>query len=180
MRSLVVGAFVAVSISLVTPSAHATPPSKAQVRQLLSGYEDVPGAETWRRLGPETLAVLVSLYDDPEEAPYVRLRAVSVVSHYPTPATRTFLLAVARAPRQSDLFVREAVLSLGAAFGPRAVDDIRPFLASRHVVVREGATLALSRVGTDAAREALRARLAVEPAPHVREAIARGLRGPGG
>ena len=142
--------------AIVTPTAWADPPTRTQVRQLLSGFETVPGADAWSRLGPQTLGVLVALYDDTSERPFIRLRAVSVAAYYPSPAARTFLLGVARAPRQGDLFVREAVLALGRAFGPRAVGDLRPFLASPMPVVREATVTALTRIGTRPALDAVR------------------------
>jgi HEAT repeat protein len=168
-------AALAAALLLAPAAASATPPSKAEVRQLLSGYEQTPGAATWRTLGPEALSVLIALYDDPSEAPYVRLRAVHAAGFYPTPATRTFLLAVARAPGQSDLFVRQAVLGLARAFGVRAVRDILPFLEHTEPVVREGAAAGLGRIGSDDAREALRARLVVERSDSVRLTIERSL-----
>lgn len=156
-------------LAIATPTAFADPPSRTQVRQLLSGFETVPGADAWARLGPQTLGVLVALYADTSERPYVRLRAVSVAAFYPSPAARTFLLGVARAPRQGDLFVREAVLALGRAFGPRAVDDLRPFLTSPMPVVREATVAALTRIGTrpalDAVRRAPTPATAPRPAP---------------
>jgi HEAT repeat protein len=164
-------AVVTLATLLVSASAEATPPSKAELSRLLSGYEDVPPASAFGAWGPETLSVLVDLYQDTDQPPFVRIRAVSAAAHYPTPAARTFLLAVARAPRQSDLFIREAVVSLGRAFGPRAVDDVRPFLRHREPVVREGAVIALNRIHTPEALSALRTRLPDEHADHVRERI---------
>jgi HEAT repeat protein len=174
MHSLrfILTAFVVLASSA---TAHASPPSKAELSQLLSGYEDVPPASAWQAWGPETLAVLVELYQDTGEPPFVRIRAVSAAAHYPTPAARTFLLAVARAPRQSDLFVREAIVSLGRAFGPRAVDDVRPFLRHAEPVVREGAVVALAQIHTPRALEALRSHLPEERAAHVVERIERSL-----
>lgn len=169
-------AAVLFAAALLAPGqAAANPPGKAQVRQLLSGYEAMPAAESWRALGPETVAVLVSLYDDPSEPAYVRLRAVRAVSFYPVPATRTFLLAVTRVPGQGDLFVREAVLGLARAFGDRAVDDVKAFLNNPEPTVREGAAMGLGRIGTERARDALRRRLAIEGAEHVRGTIERAL-----
>jgi hypothetical protein len=168
----------ALAALLLPATASATPPTKADLVQMLSGYEDTPGAEAWRALGAEALPVLIDLYDDAGEPPYVRLRAVHAVSFYPSPATRTFLLAVARAPRQGDLFVRQAVLSLVRAFGARSVPDAAPFLLHREPVVREAAAAGLGRVHTTSARDALRARLPVETDRVVQEAIERALEGP--
>lgn len=164
---------------LVPAAASATPPTKVELRQMLSGYEHTPGAGEWRALGSEALPVLIDLYDDADVPPYVRLRAVHAVSFYPSPATRTFLLAVARAPRQSDLLVRQAVLSLVHAFGARSVADVAPFLAHAEPVVREAAAAGLGRMRTPAARDALRARLPLEADDTVRGAIERALERPG-
>jgi len=166
-----------VAVAMTTSTAQAQTPSRDRVRQLLSGYEDMPTAEQWRSLGPGTLEDLVSLYGDASVPPYVRMRTITAAAHFPSPAARTFLLAVARAPGQTDLYVREAVLALGRAFGERAIDDIRPFARSRHAVVREGAAKALGHIGTPAAVEVLRRRLTVEGAEHVRTAIRRAITG---
>lgn len=177
MRSFAVAAaLAAAALVLQAQPAAAEAPSKDQVRQLLSGYESVPTADRWRALGSETLAVLVTLYNDTSQPPYVRLRAVGAAAHYPVPAARTFLLAVAKAPHQKDLFVREAVLALGRAFGAKSVDDITPFLERRETVVREAAARSLARIDAPAARAALRAHLPGERQRQVRQVIERALR----
>ncbi|HEY8426763.1 MAG TPA: HEAT repeat domain-containing protein [Sandaracinaceae bacterium] len=147
------------------------PPTRAEVRAMLSGIEDVPTDADFRRLGDAVLPILIELYADPNEAPFVRLRAVGAAGAFPREATRTFLLAVANAEGQSDLFVREAVLALARAFGPRAASDLRRFLSHPQPIVRESAARALGRVGTREAADALRARLPVERDAVVREAI---------
>jgi hypothetical protein len=139
--------FLLAALLLVVPSiAFAQPPSRDTVRSMLMGYEQVPSAAQWQALGPETLGVLVSLYDDAAQPPFVRLRAVGAVAAFPTPAARTFLLAVARANGQGDLMIREAVLALGRAFGAAARIEIRTFLTHREPVVREAAATALQRI----------------------------------
>jgi HEAT repeat protein len=169
-------AAVVAASALGPATVSANPPTKAQVRAMLSGFEDVPTAAHFRALGPGALPVLIALYDDAREPGYVRMRAVAATAHFPTPATRTFLRAVARAPRQNDLFVREAVVALGRAFGERAIGDVTPFLESRHVTVREAAARTLGRIGTPRALDALRRRSLVEPDVHVRDVLARELR----
>ncbi|MCB9614445.1 MAG: HEAT repeat domain-containing protein [Sandaracinus sp.] len=146
-------------------------PSRDQVRAMLSGVDTAPSDEAWRRLGPDTLAVLVALYDDQSTPFFVRMRAVSAAAHYPTPATRTFLEAVARAPGQRDLIVRRAVVALGRAFGADALDSVRPYLAHPEASVREGAVKTILAMGTPAAQAALRQRAAVETDPTVRAAL---------
>lgn len=170
----------AFTLALVVPSfastAFADPPSKERVRQLLSAIDRMPPATIWRALGPDTLGVLIELYDDENEAPFVRMRTLVAAAHYPVPASRTFLKAAAAARGQSDLFVRQAVISLGRAFGDRAIDDVRPYLTHADADVREGAVLSLSRMNTEAARSVLRQRLPRERSDVVRTALERALR----
>ncbi|MBX3269563.1 MAG: HEAT repeat domain-containing protein [Sandaracinaceae bacterium] len=174
MRSLSL-ALVLLSVSPTLAGAQAAP-SRERVRQMLSGIEHTPSDADWRRLGDGALPVLIELYQDTREPPYVRLRAVGATGAFPRAAVRTFLLAVARAPGQNDLLVREAVVTLARAFGPAAIDDLAPFLAHDEVVVRDGAVRALGRIGTPAARAALRARQPHEPDGVVRERIDAALR----
>lgn len=169
-------ACLATTLVMTVTVAHADPPSKDRVRQLLSAIDQMPPATVWRALGPGTLGVLIELYDDPSEAPYIRMRTLVAAQHYPVPAARTFLNAAASARGQSDLFVRQALISLGRAFGERAIDDVRPYLTHADADVREGAVLSLSRIGTEAARAALRDRLPRERNEIVRTALQRALR----
>lgn len=151
-------------------------PSRERVREMLSGIEHTPSDADWRRLGDGALPVLMELSQADGEAPYVRLRAVGATGAFPRPAVRSFLLAVARADGQSDLMVREAVVTLARAFGPAAVEDLGPFLRHDEVVVREAVARALGRIGTRDAAAALRQRLPVERDAVVREAIEAALR----
>ncbi|MEM9194512.1 MAG: HEAT repeat domain-containing protein [Myxococcota bacterium] len=171
--ALLAGLLFAVSQSAAPVSAD--PPTRSQIRSLLSGYEFVPTAEQIQSLGHEALPLLIELANDGAEPPFVRLRAVRLTAAFPTPATRTFLLAMVRAPNQSDLMMRQAVLALGQAFGERCIPDVAPFLSHRDPVVREAAVRALSRVGTNDARERIRRRMAQETSPHLRREIRRAL-----
>lgn len=175
-RALAIAAVVLTVGTMSVGTAHADPPSKERVRQLLSAIDQMPPATVWRALGPSTLGVLIELYDDPNEAPFVRMRTLVAARYYPVPAARTFLNAAASARGQSDLFVRQALLSLGRAFGERAIEDVRPYLSHADADVREGAVLSLSRINTDAARAALRDRLPRERSELVRSALQRALR----
>lgn len=152
-------------------SASANPPSKAQVAQMLSGYESVPTTAQWRAMGPEVLAVLAELYNDTEQPGYVRMRSVDAAGSFRVPAARTFLLAVARARGQGDLYVRAAVKALARGFGVNAIDDLGDFLDSRHVVVRETVARELGRLQDDRVRPLLERRRAVEDNEAVRGAL---------
>jgi HEAT repeat protein len=164
-----------VSLAIMVPMiAHAQAPTRERVRAMLSGIEDVPTEAQWRQVGDGALPILIDLYNTPSEPPFIRLRAVSAVAAFPQPAVRTFLLAVARAERQGDLYVREAVISLARAFGRAAIADLTPFLDHGEPVVREATANALGRIG--GADRQLRARLNVEENALVREALQRAVR----
>lgn len=151
-------------------------PSHERVREMLSGIEDVPSDADWRRLGDGVLPVLIDLSDDTSQPPYVRLRAVGATGAFPRAAVRVFLLAVARVEGQSDLLVREALVTLARAFGSAAVGDLVPFLRHDEVVVRDAAARSLGTIGGSAATRALHERLRVERDDTVRRTIERALR----
>lgn len=171
-------ASVLVPLAILAPSfAQAqTAPSRAQVRALLSGIEHTPSDADWRRVGEGALPILLDLYNDTREVPYVRLRAVGATAAFPRPAVRTFLLAVARADGQNDLMVREAVSALGRGFGATATSELIAFLDHDEEVVREVAARWLGRIGESEGTRALRARLTVERNASVRQVIERALR----
>jgi|JI9StandDraft_2_1071091.scaffolds.fasta_scaffold215432_2 HEAT repeat protein len=146
------------TLFLASSEAHAQAPSRATVREMLSGFEDAPGAEAWRALGEETVPVLVALFDDASEAQPVRLRAVWAARFYATEGSRAFLSRVMANRSEGGIVVRTALESLAAAFGASAVPQLAPLLAHSDVAVREGAIRALGRVGGREARAALEAR----------------------
>ena len=158
------------------PQADTQPGAVAQqVAQALSGYERGPDESWWRARGPETALALETVFRDRSRPAVVRVRALRAAVHFPTGRTRDFLLAVAREPGQRPPFVREALLSLGRAFGDRVTDAIAAFLDHERPVVRRAACEALSAIGTGAGREQLVRRLRSEPDRSVRSAIERAL-----
>lgn len=167
---------IAVSLLLPSLASAQTAPSREQVVAMLSGIEDTPSPADWRRVGEGALPLLIELYADRSQPGFVRLRAIGAAAAFPRTATRTFLLAVAQAEDQSDLFVREAVNGLARAFGRDASPEVARFLDHRAPVVREAAARALGRVGGPNAVRALRARLSAERDVVVRESIRRALR----
>ncbi len=168
--------FIAVSLFLPALATAQATPSRERVRDLLSGIEHTPSDADWQRLGDGVLPILMDLYNDTDQPPYVRLRAMGATGAFPRAAVRTFLLAVTHVDGQSDLFVREALVTLARGFGSAAVSDLTPFLAHDERVVREAAASSLGRVGGSTARRALRDRLRIERDGEVRRVIERALR----
>jgi len=160
------------------PTAHAQSASGEadRVAQLLSGYEDMPSDAQLRAMGPEIVGTLATLYNDASRPGYVRLRSVTAAGAFHTAAAHTFLRAVLTRPGQSDLFLREGLLSLGRAFGEQAVSELAPYLSRDESLVREAAVISLTRIRSTAALEALRARLPLESDPGVRRRLEASLR----
>lgn len=160
-RAAVVWALVLVSgSSLATGVSAQAAPRRDAVRALLSGFEEAPSAAEWEALGPGAVAVLTALHDDAAEAPFIRLRTVWAARFYRTAASRAFL---ERVLLEEGLTRRAAVLALADAFGADSIPTVAPFLADPDVAVREGTITALRGIDDARSREALRARLAIEP-----------------
>ena len=121
------------------------------------------------------VGVLVRLYDDGNQPPFVRLRAVTAARYFSSPASRAFLVAVADARQQPALFVREAIRSLSFAFGATAVSEIEELASHRESVVREAVVDALANAHTSRSVECLRQRLRLEHVPHIRARLRRAL-----
>lgn len=172
MRAWASAAFLfATVVTSVSVSSAQAPLTVERVRGMLSGIDTVPSDADWARLGPDAVPVLVALYDDPATPFFVRVRAVSAVAHYPTPAARAFLDAVARAPGQSVVVVRRALIALAVAFGAQAFESVRPFLRHPDPALRRVAVEQLARMDSARARSALAAHAARESDPGVLDAL---------
>lgn len=136
---------------------------------LLSGIESVPGRSDLERRGVAA-SDLMALYGDAEVPTIVQIRAVDLLVHFPEPAVRTFLVGVARAPRQIPAFLRSAAASL-APFGDAAVAPLARLACHPDRSVREAAVRALGRIATPAAWDVLRARRVRETDDNVRHGI---------
>ncbi|MBX3247892.1 MAG: HEAT repeat domain-containing protein [Myxococcales bacterium] len=169
---LVVFILAAAAASSVSPALAQATLTVERMRGMLSGIDTVPSDATWARLGPEAVEVLIAVYEDPATPFFVRLRAVSALAHYPTPAARTFLERVARAPDQSVLVVRRALVALGEAFGDGAFESVRPFLRHPDAAIRRAAVELLVRMDSGRARSTLAAHAARESDPGVLDALA--------
>lgn len=157
-------------------AAQSNGPTRAQVRELLSGIEDTPSDTDWHRIGERVLPILMELANDANEPPFIRWRAVGATAAFPRPAVRTFLVALGRVDGQDDLMLAQVVNALGRGFGDGALQELDRYLRHREPVVREAAARQLGRLQSQRAQTALRAQLRVERLPHVRVTIERALR----
>lgn len=147
-----------------------------QIDALMGGYEYVPPASAWTRLGPEAASRLRVIAEDTHQLPSKRLRAVSALALFPTSETRAFLEQILANEQASSLMRRKAALSLAAGFGTSALPVVARHAASPDVRLRDDVARALGLIKTPEARAVLQSRLAVEKT-HVRHTIARQLSG---
>ncbi len=152
------------------------PKIESQVRTLLGGFEHVPSMEDWQKLGPGAADVLRQIATDPHELNTRRSRALSALSHFPTPEAKQFLQDFLNNAQQPTLLRRKAVLSLAYGFGPDIIPVIEPFLADQNKRMRESAILAVGNIATPRAKELLEKRLEIEPTNYLKETIEKTLK----
>jgi hypothetical protein len=157
-------------------TAQATAQASAEpehVRSALLGYEHEPPARLLRALGPRTLAELIAIHADRSEPTLVRMRALRATFAFPTPATQTFLLAVAA--HGGPLFAHAALTTFARAFGREAIAELTRFLEDPRPLAREGAVVGLIRTRTAEGVRIARAHLERETSDAVRHAGAQTL-----
>lgn len=166
-----------------TPPPTATPPpavapdaqtARQTLRRWFDGFEFVPRAEHYARLGPAAAPALIALAGDDAEHPVVRARAISAMVHLDDGASVEALAALLEDGDAPSILRRKAALVLAERQGPAAIDRLSTALvnAPGDVPLREACARGLRIIGEPAiaARDAL---LKVETAPTVR-----GLLGP--
>ena len=159
---------------LCLPTTSLAGPLRTPVLELLSGYEATATPADLAQLGDGVPAELMEIADDASVASSRRSRAITALQHYPTPDVRGFLEAhLDKADK--GILRRKAAMSLGAGFGAAAVPVLAKHLADEDTLVRVAVVQSLGMTSSAEAREALQARLDVEPVESVKEAIGKAL-----
>lgn len=176
---LIVPLFAFVSLSLVD-TASARTRSKAEQRTSLVWYLDSHELKLTResldRIGDEVPQLLVDLVNTPDATVKVRVRACAGLGLYPTEQNFDVLRALLheRSLIGTELGIqlrRQALRSLGRAFGDRGVDDIIHLKNDSEPLIREAVAHALSDAGSARPLAMLETWLSVEPVLHVRMAV---------
>ena len=154
----------------VASPAFADEALRARCLDLLSAYEDPAGEAEWRALGAGAGAELLAIAKDSSLSHTKRANAVVALGWFPTDDARGYLATLAPTDGES-LFRRKAVYALGAGWGDAAVPDLSKALTSPDNPLRAAAARSLGKVGTPAAKDALKARLSVESDRMVLDAI---------
>lgn len=144
----------------------------ARVEGLLSGYELVPTAEDWAKVGdPASVAArLMALADDGARA-VTQVRAMSSLAHFPTPAVEAFLGARAMDEARSPRIRGKAAIAWAVIARERAAPMLVGLLAHEDPRLREDATRGLRLLAAPEVDALLDARVAAEPVPHLKDAL---------
>lgn len=97
-------------------------PVDVQLRALLSGYEFVPSATHFQRIGPRAEARLIVLAAARHEDVLIRARAASALVHMTGDGSRDALVALAADTEAPSVVRRKAVLSLAEIGGVAYLD----------------------------------------------------------
>lgn len=159
-------------------AAYAAPPPRATVEQVLSGIEFIPTRQALLSLGPDVDRVLRDIVARPSRRRLARTRAISLLRHFPSKATRAALLNVIRANTRAVkglplVDLQQALVSYAVAAGPASLSVCRPFLDHKHMDVRFEAARALRLGGNPRALPLLQRRKQVESSPMVRHQLTR-------
>lgn len=117
MRIAFAFAFLLVLVTLPT-AAFADGGADAEVDALLAGYEFVPTAADWRRVGDDAAPILMKRAGEAGRDLLDRARAVSSLAHFPTTAVRAWLTALVADASAPDVLRRKATAALVHAFPP--------------------------------------------------------------
>ena len=93
MRTLLLATFLA-GIPTAFAQDPASSPSKTQVLELLSGYEESASPESLKALGTSVPSVLQSIASDGSLTHTQRARAVHALGWFPSEDTKSFLYSI--------------------------------------------------------------------------------------
>jgi len=151
MRSLVIGLVLAVSTPALAQAPHVHTPESPQIvhdksiSSLLQGIDTVPSRETFEAAHPNPSLALQAIALDNSQGTYLRRRAITLLSHWPTQDNLNFLRGLNR------LEVKElrsmAIYTIGQVYGEThsevATEAIEVALKDPELEVREWAVRAL-------------------------------------
>jgi HEAT repeat protein len=152
-----------------------------QMAQALAGYENPVTEARLKALGPGWEAAAEALLRDPATRPILRPRAIYALGFARTPTVATTLREVlasrgAATEGPAVIETREAVRSLFAVEGAKALPELKKYLEHPVLDVRLVAVESLQSAGGAQAKAALRGRQGRESEPVVRDAISAALK----
>ncbi len=164
---------LAIACAVATPALAQSNESsdlRSTVETMLAGFEKTATDPEWQALGPEAVPHLLAIARDEAGTRSTRARAINALGNFPSPEVVGYLAGLL-APGGDSTLQRKALRSLARTGGEEQLTLIAGYLEHEDTVLREAAAHALGIVGTDAARQALQTRRAVETSTAVQKAI---------
>lgn len=160
---------------LVASPAVAAEVTRAAAERALSGYHTVVTAERMRRLGPGWETVVEALLRDPNTRPLLRTRAIAALGFSKLPSSAALLREVlalkgGRVEGAPVLETMEAVRSLAAIDGVRALPELKRFVEHEVADVRLAAARGLADLGAPA-KDTVASRVRREGDEQVRQVL---------
>ncbi|MDH4183693.1 MAG: HEAT repeat domain-containing protein [Nitrospinota bacterium] len=145
------------------------------LRQILSGYHDVPGADYWKRLDPDSARqALIQLSSNPSEMVHIRTRATLALANFPNGQVEQHLLSVFT--REDRGYVRAAaVKAYSQVTGQASLSTLEKALSDKEDLVRLSAIRSLGNLGGEQAAQLLEKKMETEQDPVARDAFKRAL-----
>lgn len=165
-------------------SAHAAnrsrPERRASLVWLLASYHTELKRTDLDQLGPDTVELLIDIANTPRDAARVRVRALAGLGLYPSEDSYAFLTSLLNernliGNHDGLQMRRQAIRSLGRAFGERAIDELMTFKNDEQAGVRQSVAQALGDSGSQRALPVLELWLDVETDITVKMAIDRAV-----
>ncbi len=141
------------------------------VERLLDAPHPQISAHDLRRIGTDVAAILLQMAATAHTGRHRGVRALALLRHYPSSATRTALSRVARSATVATRIRRIAITGLGSIPGTRARDDVALLLDDRDLYIREACAYALAKAYAKGSVRLLERRLTIEKEQTVRAAI---------
>jgi HEAT repeat protein len=171
-------ALAAVIFTLLSISAQAQGLArigKDEAREILSGYNYVPGAEYWGKMDPDSSrAVLLELSADTKELVHVRTRATLALANFPNAQVERHLLQTLTTEDRG--YIRAAaVTAYSRVAGQAATPALERVLADKDQFVKHAAIKSLGEVGGAQSAGVLEKGLANEKDPVARSLMENSL-----
>jgi len=159
------------SLALPAVAFADSPAERARVEALLLGYHSSPDRAALEAATPDPEGTLLGLLADKSRSPVVRLRVVDALGHVPSLRVRGVLHRMARSDAAPVVDRAHAATALLFAWGDGALHSVEPLLRAADPVLRLAVADGLVRYAGRAGRRAVRAALAREKAPALRDQL---------
>lgn len=147
---------------------------QAQVRFLLTNVHEVPSMQQLQDAARDPRPVLLKIARD-KSAGFLRDRALMALGHFADGEVWALYASIVNATSARESTRHKVLLRSTEVFGDSALDLVVPFLSHGDLQYRLTAVAAIKLLDSDAAREAIEARIDGESSEIVRDAMEEAL-----